>query len=191
MEETELQALAGLAEQMRGMAAALAAAEKALARVIGNNKNISNPIDDNQEKKKENAQKKETKNCGPAIDTRAYVDFFNKTLAEAGATVPHQCKLTKMRDAAIRARCREHGGHALVEAARKMAQSDFLNGRNSNSWTATIDWMLRPNNFTKIIEGNYDNDRTSNHNQPRGAAASPRRGWDAAPHADSDYDAGF
>ncbi len=189
MEDTSPQP-AALLRQLGEAAAALAAAAENLARAIGNDKNISNLLDNNQEIKKENA--KERKKEKTEVDTRAYVSWFNKTLREAGATIPHQCKWTQRRDNAIRARCREHGKQALVEACRRMAESDFLNGRNNGAWTATIDWMLRPNNFTKIIEGNYDNDR--NNATGTGAsrgAASPRRGWDVPVHADADYDEDF
>ena len=37
------------------------------------------------------------------------------------------------------------------------AQSDFLTGR-SGKWTACcFDWLVKPANFAKVIEGNYEN----------------------------------
>jgi len=36
-------------------------------------------------------------------------------------------------------------------------ESDFLTGRTDNPFTASIDWITKPANFTKIIEGNYKN----------------------------------
>jgi uncharacterized protein YdaU (DUF1376 family) len=35
--------------------------------------------------------------------------------------------------------------------------SDFLSGRTAKPFTATIDWLLGPENFPKVIEGNYAN----------------------------------
>lgn len=39
--------------------------------------------------------------------------------------------------------------------------SDFLSGRTTKPFSATIDWLLGPENFPKVIEGNYAN-RKSN-----------------------------
>jgi uncharacterized protein YdaU (DUF1376 family) len=38
-----------------------------------------------------------------------------------------------------------------------VAASDFLSGRTEKPFTATIDWLLGPENFPKVIEGNYAN----------------------------------
>lgn len=38
----------------------------------------------------------------------------------------------------------------------RIEKSDFLTGR-CNDFRATFDWILKPNNMTKILEGNYDN----------------------------------
>ena len=35
-------------------------------------------------------------------------------------------------------------------------RSDFLMGRSSE-WSMTFDWLLKPSNFVKVIEGNYEN----------------------------------
>jgi len=42
----------------------------------------------------------------------------------------------------------------VVEKCRK---SKFLNGANERDWLASFDWIFSINNFTKILEGNYDN----------------------------------
>ena len=39
----------------------------------------------------------------------------------------------------------------------KVAASDFLNGVNDRNWTACFDWVMKPGNMVKILEGNYDN----------------------------------
>ncbi len=38
-----------------------------------------------------------------------------------------------------------------------VAASDFLSGRTAKPFTATIDWLLGPENFCKVIEGNFAN----------------------------------
>lgn len=45
----------------------------------------------------------------------------------------------------------------FIELFNKVNASDFLNG-NNGKWTGcNFDWILKPANLTKIIEGNYDN----------------------------------
>jgi len=39
-----------------------------------------------------------------------------------------------------------------------VSESDFLMGRTDRPWTGCcFDWLLKPANFRKIVEGNYDN----------------------------------
>ena len=40
---------------------------------------------------------------------------------------------------------------------RKACKSDFLKGGGNKGFVANFDWMIRPSNFQKILEGNYDN----------------------------------
>lgn len=42
---------------------------------------------------------------------------------------------------------------------KKVAESDFLCGRSTCDFTATLEWLIRPRNFVKVLEGNYDNKR--------------------------------
>lgn len=49
--------------------------------------------------------------------------------------------------------------------------SSFMKGQGRNGWTADFDWMMKPSNFQKVLEGNY-NDR------PQGVAANPQQSGD-------------
>lgn len=42
--------------------------------------------------------------------------------------------------------------------------SDFLMGKSDKKWKITIDWILKPANIVKVLEGNYKNKQTQ-HNQ--------------------------
>lgn len=57
----------------------------------------------------------------------------------------------------LKARIKEHGIDAVLEALDKVADSDFLHGQNESGWTITFDWFVRPQNFQKVLEGNYTN----------------------------------
>ena len=66
------------------------------------------------------------------------------------------------RDRLLKARIKENGLDAVLEAIEKIKASDFLHGQNKNNWTIFFDWFIRPRNFLKVLEGNYDN-RGENH----------------------------
>ena len=44
-----------------------------------------------------------------------------------------------------------------------IAQSDFLTGR-AGGFTASIEWIIKPANFLKILEGNYTNNKSTRGN---------------------------
>lgn len=50
----------------------------------------------------------------------------------------------------------EHGENNILAAINKAAKSTFLNGANERNWTMNFDWFIRPSNFLKIVEENYD-----------------------------------
>lgn len=71
--------------------------------------------------------------------------------------------LSEARKKAINARVKEHGINLVREAFITAQESDFLCGRGKDKWKASFDWIMNPNNFIKVIEGNYLNN--GNHKQ--------------------------
>lgn len=57
----------------------------------------------------------------------------------------------------LRARVKEHGVEGVLEAIEKIRHSAFLTGQNGKGWIITFEWFVKPNNFVKVLEGNYDN----------------------------------
>ena len=51
----------------------------------------------------------------------------------------------------------------LREAFQKVEASNFLKGDNERGWRAEFDWVLKPENLVKVLEGNYDNGRKREH----------------------------
>ena len=86
-----------------------------------------------------------------------FMDFFNQEIKTAGAVIKPIQIMTDKRKQALNARLREYGKQKLAIAIQKAARSDFLNGQNDRAFIATFDWILKPNNFPKVLEGNYDN----------------------------------
>lgn len=90
-----------------------------------------------------------------AINYAKIVDFFNTETKGVFGCVRYP--ISEQRQGSIRARIREHGMEAFKEMIKKAAKSDFLKGGSKSGFKASFDWMIKPNNFPKIIEGNYDN----------------------------------
>lgn len=58
----------------------------------------------------------------------------------------------------LRARLRQYGDDSFAEVVENIKKSDFLQGKNGNrAFIATFDWVIKPNNYPKVLEGNYDN----------------------------------
>ena len=85
------------------------------------------------------------------------IEFFNRTMQEAGAIIPRCKGCEGKRREYVRARIREHGLERVYEMITKASTSDFLNGKNGRGWIADFTWLFRPSNFQKVLEGNYDN----------------------------------
>lgn len=70
--------------------------------------------------------------------------------------VVHSRGLTDKRRKALRARMQNRSWCEGLEAAlAAVAASSFLCGGNDRGWRADIDWFLRPDSLTKVLEGKY------------------------------------
>ena len=59
----------------------------------------------------------------------------------------------------LNARIKDYGLDKVLEAIDNIKQSSFLQGQNKNGWVITFEWFVKPNNFVKVLEGNYDDTR--------------------------------
>ena len=66
-------------------------------------------------------------------------------------------KIAGQRKAFFEARVREYGITSAYRVMIKAAESGFLNGGGRNGWLANFEWIFRPNNFPKVLDGYYDN----------------------------------
>ena len=57
-------------------------------------------------------------------------------------------------------------------AFRLSEDSPFLKGMNNRGWSANFDWIIKPNNIVKILDGNY----TQSPNTPRTQNFAPNSG---------------
>ena len=65
-------------------------------------------------------------------------------------------------------RISEYGSDKVLEAIEKIKQSSFLLGQNNSGWTITFEWFVRPNNFIKVLEGNYIDKKINKGNFTKG-----------------------
>ena len=86
-------------------------------------------------------------------------DYFNANVHGRG--IPEIKSLRGKRRRVLDARFREYGSDAVADVIAKASDSRFLNGDNRNSFVASFDWIMRPANFVKIWDGNYDDNRIS------------------------------
>ena len=60
----------------------------------------------------------------------------------------------------LKARINEHGLDTVIKAIKSIDNSKFLKGYVSD-FKITIDWFIKPNNFIKVLEGNYNDKKQS------------------------------
>lgn len=73
---------------------------------------------------------------------------------------PNMAKVIALNDTRkgyINARFAEYGMETITKVLRMAGESDFLNGKNDKAWKADFEWIMRPQNFLKVLEGKYDN----------------------------------
>lgn len=66
-------------------------------------------------------------------------------------------KLTDGRQTAIKARLAEYSLEQIKQAFVMAEESNFLKGQNDRGWKANFDWLVKPGNMVKVLEGNYVN----------------------------------
>ena len=57
----------------------------------------------------------------------------------------------------LTARIKQYGIDEVIRAMHKIRDSGFLQGGGKKGWMITFDWFVRPNNFPKVLDGQYDN----------------------------------
>lgn len=88
-------------------------------------------------------------------DVRLVMEAWNG-LQNYGIKPISKLDSTSKRYSSIVARVKQYSVDDVLSAIEKIKSSDFLQGKNNRGWTITFDWFVRPNNFPKVLEGNYD-----------------------------------
>ncbi len=88
---------------------------------------------------------------------KRFIEEYNRKCAR----MPQATVLTDFRKKGIMNRYKDFGEDGFINMLEKASSSDFLNGQSGSGWKANFDWLIRPTNFIKVIEGNYDNEKQS------------------------------
>ena len=91
------------------------------------------------------------------IDYQHYVDLYNSHCS----SLPQVKTLNEKRKRLIKRVAKEVSEDDLLTALNKANTNSFLRG-DSGGWKANFDWLMNPDNITKVLEGNYDRGRTQN-----------------------------
>ena len=99
-------------------------------------------------------------------------DVYNQAADQAGWT--KAISLSKPRAAKLKARLADAGGlDGWCDALQKAAGNTFMAGDNERGWRADLDFFLQQKSFTKLIEGSYDRQPTSNSRAANGRSSGP------------------
>ena len=91
-----------------------------------------------------------------AENTKSIMDLCNRLCP----SLPKVKTLSDKRVLAIIEAEKHLNGADFEELFKKIEASDFLTGRSSD-WCCGFDWILKPENIAKILEGTYDNKTSS------------------------------
>ena len=120
--------------------------------VTQQSKNKKEDIDKDKEKDNKLIVSKDTI-C--QTDVRRVIEEWNK-LQEVGINPIRDIKPSSKRYQLLKGRIREYGIDEVLNAINNVRNSDFLRGENNRGWMITFDWFVKPNNFLKTLEGNYN-----------------------------------
>lgn len=133
--------------------------DSALARV--DNKTSLTSLVETPEKIKNPLPPSKTKapaTKGPTpTDALVAFEAYNATALNCG--LPQASKLTPDRQRKIIARLRDYGMDGWTCALANIDRSSFLTGKNDRGWRASLDFLIKPDNFAKVHDGGYGNGR--------------------------------
>jgi len=88
------------------------------------------------------------------VDWDELLQYFNNRMKGRG--IPQIKDMSEKRKGLVRGRIKDYGVASVKIVIDNASESDFMNGYVSGT-AYGFDWMFRPNNFIKVLEGNYKN----------------------------------
>lgn len=89
-------------------------------------------------------------------EVKRITEAYNVVAKEYGITAVTKLIPSTERYNMLKARIKEYGVDAVYKAIDNIKVSTFLQGKKpGTNFKLTFEWFVRPNNFPKILEGNY------------------------------------
>lgn len=120
----------------------------------GNNNNKN----DNKNDNKNNIVSNETICRTSRDDKQRAVDAWNEMAKQTGLPIVTKLAANTKRANMLGARIQEYGIDDVIKAISNVGDSPFLQGK-VNGWACSFEWVMKPNNFPKVLEGNYNKSR--------------------------------
>lgn len=124
---------------------------------ITTNKNVKNVNNDKNVKNSVVISKEitcQTEIVRPSI--QPIVDAWNSLQNDTAIKPVSRILSSSNRYKMLTARLKQYSTDDVLKAIENIRQSDFLKGNNDRGWIITFDWFVKPNNFPKVLEGNYN-----------------------------------
>jgi hypothetical protein len=109
----------------------------------------------------------------PRALVKEALDAYNKLAIKAGLPVCEKLIQTSATYKSLVARLREGGMDLWQTVLAEIESSEFVRGRNNTGFRVSLPWAVKPDNFQKIIGGQYRNNRNLS-SQPDGQRAAPK-----------------
>ncbi|HDK7158951.1 TPA: phage replisome organizer N-terminal domain-containing protein [Clostridium botulinum] len=75
-------------------------------------------------------------------------------------------------------RIKEYDVDSIIKAMDNIKYSSFLRGQNNRSWIIKYDWFIKPNNFIKVLEGNYTDKEGTNGGIKQDSSGNKKQEYD-------------
>ncbi len=118
---------------------------------------VSHMENENEYINENNNKEEEVKEKEPKIDYQNIIDNYHHLCPTLNKVVA----INEIRKGYMNARVGEYGIDKVISVIRMAGESKFLTGQNEKAWKADFEWILRPSNFLKILEGKYNNGQSS------------------------------
>ncbi|MFM6976573.1 MAG: hypothetical protein ACKOW2_06970 [Sphingobacteriaceae bacterium] len=133
--------------------------EKEESNIKKNNKEL--PIFEKEENKENISVANATVSESNSDDQRTADearDFYNSKIDENRSGMTKiKSRITGRRKAMLLSRIKEYGKESVGTVINEATKSSFLGGGGPKGWKADFEWIMRPNNFPKVLDGNYNN----------------------------------
>lgn len=103
------------------------------------------------------------------VDYEKLVAYWNRRVDETKSSMAKVLNITPYRKKLIEERLAEYNNDnkALQKVLDKALADPYLNGKNPSKWVADFNWLLKPENFSRLVESG-----TATPNEPKPQAVT-------------------